>query len=158
MLAFAMHDARSGGFFQRAERQESFHKNFQQLDEAAIFLHGYDERFVLVAEMIFHELRGLPIFQFAFGGGGAALGLGSFLSDLFEVLVGIESGFGADGRFEIGRRFFVGMRERPLENAMNDEIGIATNGRSEMGVLIEAQREVAEGIGGVARLFEGTQH
>src|SRR5437868_1634942 len=50
------------------------------------------------------------------------------------------------------------MRERPLQRAMNDKVGVAADGRSEMRVLVEAQREVAERIRGVASLFEGTQH
>src|SRR6266436_1631393 len=41
---------------------------------------------------------------------------------------------------------------------MNDEVGISANRRSEMGVLIEAEGEMAEGLGGVTSLFEGTQH
>src|SRR2546430_16902463 len=41
---------------------------------------------------------------------------------------------------------------------MNDEVGIPPNGRSEMGVLVEAKGEMAERLGGVAGLLEGTQH
>src|SRR6266849_1804592 len=41
---------------------------------------------------------------------------------------------------------------------MNDEVGISPNGRSEMSVLIETKSKMAERLGGVARLFEGTQH
>src|SRR4029077_2344081 len=50
------------------------------------------------------------------------------------------------------------MFERPLQNAMNDEVGVAPNGRSEMSVLVEAEGEVAEGLGSVASLLEGTPH
>src|SRR5947208_16027170 len=41
---------------------------------------------------------------------------------------------------------------------MNDEVGIPPNGRSEMGVLVEAKGEMAERLGGVAGLLQGTQH
>ncbi len=41
---------------------------------------------------------------------------------------------------------------------MNDQVGIAANGRSEMRVLVKAKSEVAERFGGVAGLLEGTQH
>src|SRR5437879_13318177 len=41
---------------------------------------------------------------------------------------------------------------------MNDEVGITPDGRSEMGVLVEAESEMAERLGGVASLFEGAQH
>src|SRR5258708_26270928 len=50
------------------------------------------------------------------------------------------------------------MFERPLQNAMNDEVGIPANGRGEMRVLVEAEGEMSERLGGVASLFEGTQH
>src|SRR5260370_35220478 len=57
-----------------------------------------------------------------------------------------------------GGRRLQGMIERPLQNAMNDEVGVSPNRRSEMGVLVEAEGEMTERLGGVARLFEGTQH
>ncbi len=52
VIALAMHDARAGGFFERADGQESFDKDFEEFDEATVFLHGDDERFVFVAEMM----------------------------------------------------------------------------------------------------------
>src|SRR5258708_32424814 len=50
------------------------------------------------------------------------------------------------------------MIESPFQNAMNDEVGISPNGRSEMRVLVEAEGEMPEGFGGVAGLLQGTQH
>ncbi len=50
------------------------------------------------------------------------------------------------------------MLECPLQNAMNDEVWVTPDGRGEMRVLIEAEREMAQRLGGVAGLFEGTQH
>src|SRR5258708_34851463 len=50
------------------------------------------------------------------------------------------------------------MIESPLQNAMNDEVGISPNGRSEMRVLVEAEGEMPERLGGVAGLLQGTQH
>src|SRR5712664_4892313 len=50
------------------------------------------------------------------------------------------------------------MIESPLQNAMNDEVGISPNGRSEMRVFVEAEGEMPEGLGGVAGLLQGTQH
>src|SRR5258708_20740367 len=50
------------------------------------------------------------------------------------------------------------MLERPFQNAMNDEVGIAPNGRSEMGVLVEAEGEMSERLRGVAGLVERTEH
>src|SRR5260370_1235027 len=50
------------------------------------------------------------------------------------------------------------MLERPFQNAMNDEVGIAPNGRSEMGVLVEAEGEMSERLRGVAGLLERTEH
>ena len=48
--------------------------------------------------------------------------------------------------------------ERPFQRAMHDQIRVAANRRSEMRVFLGGQREVAEQIGGVARLFQRTQH
>src|SRR5258708_12046318 len=50
------------------------------------------------------------------------------------------------------------MIERPFQNAMNDEVRISPNGRSEMRVLIEAEGEMPKRLGGVAGLLQGTQH
>src|SRR5579885_3550015 len=50
------------------------------------------------------------------------------------------------------------MRQSPFQDAMNNEIGIAANGRSEVSVFIETESEMAEGFGGVAGLLEGAEH
>src|SRR5215469_4431111 len=50
------------------------------------------------------------------------------------------------------------MRQGPLQEAVDDEVGVPADRRCEMGVLIEAQREMAKGIRDVARLLERTQH
>ena len=52
------------------------------------------------------------------------------------------------------RRIF----ERPFQRAMNDQVRVAANGRGEMRVLLRGEREMAEQIGGIARLLERTQH
>ena len=70
------------------------------------------------------------------------------------MLGGIESGFRADCGFEISWGSFFRMSQRPLENAMDDEIGIATNGRSEVGIFVEAESEMAERVRSVTSLFE----
>src|SRR6266478_3294925 len=57
-----------------------------------------------------------------------------------------------------GSRNVIRMSEGPLQDAMNDKVGISPNGRSEMSVFVEAEREMAERLCGVAGLFEGTQH
>src|SRR4029077_3917628 len=50
------------------------------------------------------------------------------------------------------------MRQGPLEDAMDDQVRIAANGRGEMGVLIKGQREMPQWFVSVARLLERTQH
>src|ERR1700756_5320213 len=50
------------------------------------------------------------------------------------------------------------MRESPLEYAMDDQIGITANGRSEMSVLIEGERKMTQRLDGIARLLQRTQH
>src|SRR6266849_6514437 len=111
--------------------------------------------------MLLHELSGFPVHQFALGPVGAALCLGRFRGQLLEVSVRIERGLGpgrrVSNRFR-GRRSIIQMLERPFQNAMNDEVGISPNGRSEMGVCVEAESEMAEWLGGVTGLLQGTQH
>src|SRR5580692_10478332 len=51
-----------------------------------------------------------------------------------------------------------GIRERPFQNAMDDEVGIASDGRSEMRIFIEAQSEMAERLRRVAGLLERAKH
>src|SRR6266550_2375248 len=50
------------------------------------------------------------------------------------------------------------MIQSPLQDAMNDKVRISPNGRSEMRVFVEAEGKMPEGLGGVARLLQGTQH
>src|SRR5437660_11946446 len=111
--------------------------------------------------MFLHELGGFPVHQFALGAVGAPLSFGGFCSDFFKVLVRIEDSFSASRRGGVDLRCWrstVGMLERPCQNAMNDEVRITTNRRSEVGVLVEAESKMAERLGGVTSLLEGTQH
>src|SRR5437660_11586644 len=71
------------GFFESADGEQAFDEDFEEFDEAAVFLDGDDEAFVFLAEMLLHELSGLPVHEFAFGHGGAALGFGGFGADFF---------------------------------------------------------------------------
>src|SRR5438309_11515700 len=73
MIAFAVQAVRSCLFFQAAYGHEPFHKNFHQFHEKTELLHRDDQSFVLIAKMLFHSLRGLPILELLFGGLGAAL-------------------------------------------------------------------------------------
>lgn len=94
VIAFAIDDSSAGGFLERSDRQEAFHEDVQKFDEAAEFLNRDDERIVLFAEMLLHELRALPIHEFAFGESGAAFVLGAFRGDFLELQMRIESRFG----------------------------------------------------------------
>jgi hypothetical protein len=157
-IALAKDAAGARGFFERADGKKTFDEEIEKLDEASVFLNGNDEAVELVAEPLLHVLRGFPGDEFALGGSGTALGLGSFRGNFLEMLLGIERGFGADdGLDERGRRG-VRMSDGPFQDAMDDEIGITANGRSEVGVFVEAERKVAKRIGGVARLLQRTQH
>src|SRR5258708_13707569 len=109
--------------------------------------------------MLIHELSSFPIHEFALGAIGTALGLGGFCGDFFEVFVRVECRFSAmrcRGVHLRTWRHILRMLERPLQNAMNDEVGISANGRGEMRVLIEAGGEMPERLGGLASFFEGT--
>src|SRR5436190_23981263 len=105
--------------------------------------------------MLFHEVRGLPVDQFALGAGGATLGFGGFDGHFFELLLRIDEGFSVMQGLWRGGRGFLGMIERPFQCAMYDEVGIAANRRGEVCVLVEAEGEVAERFRGVTRLLEG---
>src|SRR5438309_12012789 len=50
------------------------------------------------------------------------------------------------------------MIKSPLQNAMDDEVGISPNGRTEMRVFGEAKSEMPQGLGGITSLLQGTQH
>ena len=78
VIAFAKHASRAGKFLQRADGKQAFHKDFEKFDKAAVFLDGNDQAVVFLAEMLFHELSGFPIHEFALGAVGAALRFGSF--------------------------------------------------------------------------------
>src|SRR4029077_286504 len=75
VIVFAIHAAGSHGILEGIDRQQSFDKYLEQFHEAAILLYRDDQALVFIAEMLFHELRGLPIAQFAYRGSGAPLGL-----------------------------------------------------------------------------------
>src|SRR5260370_27171621 len=161
VIALAQHAACAGEFFESVDGKKAFDEDFEEFDKAAELLDGNDQAVVFLAEVLLHELSSFPVHQFALGAIGAALGFGGFRSDFFEVFVRIERGCGAWRGGGVHRRSWrssVRMLERPLKNAMNDEVGITPNGRSEMGVLIETESEMAERLGGVASLLEGTKH
>src|SRR6266705_2688467 len=73
----------------------------------------------------------------------------------------VESGLGSPRcggvRVRKGRSLFW-VSQRPFQNPMHDEVRVAPDGRSKMGVLAEAQGEVAERFSGIAGLLEGTKH
>jgi hypothetical protein len=158
VVGLAINTAGLRGFFERGDGEQSFDEDVEKFDEAAVFLNGSDEAVVLVAEMLLHELRGLPVDEFAFRGGGAALGFGSLGGNFLKMLLGVERSLGAKGGLDEGGWLVVRMRDGPFQDAMNDEVRITADGRSEVSVLIEAESEMAEGLGGVASLLEGTKH
>src|SRR5579859_3932460 len=120
VVAFAIDTAGVGGFLDGGDGQQAFDENFEEFDEAAVFLHGNDERVVLVAQMLLHELRGFPADEFAFGSGGTALGFGSFGRDFLEMLQRIDGGFGAEGGLDVRGRGRIGIGEGPFQDAMDD--------------------------------------
>ena len=70
---------------------------------------------------------------------------------------GLRSRRSGDMCLRKGRRI-LRMIERPFQNAMNDEVRISPNGRSEMRVFVETEGEMPKRLGGVAGLLQGTQH
>src|SRR5260370_35784562 len=73
----------------------------------------------------------------------------------------VESGLGSlrCGGVRVGKgRSLFWVSQGPLQSPGDDEVRIAADGRSEMGVFAEAQGEVAEGFSGIAGLLERTKH
>src|SRR5439155_15227575 len=121
-------------------------------------LYGDNQPLVFVAEMLFHELRGLPIAQFAFGGSRTPFRFGSFRGKFFQLFVAVNDGFRVRRGMRIGWSALSWMRKRPLQRAVHDQVRIAANRRSKMRVFVEAKRKVAKRVRGVTRLFERSQH
>src|ERR1700688_870191 len=78
------------------------------------------------------------------------------VSDVSAAMGSDRGFFLAWTRVRCGLR--LGMIERPLQDAVHDQVGIAADRRSEMRVLIEGQREMAERVGGITGLLKRAQH
>src|SRR5579872_3803749 len=93
MIALAVDAAQSGRFLQPVNADKAFDENLGQFHEEAKFLYGDDERAILFAQMAFHELRRLPVHQFALSGVGATLRFRTLGRNLleFDAAVGSES-------------------------------------------------------------------
>ena len=99
--------------------------------------------------MPFHELGGLPIDQLTFGGVGAPFSFRGFQGDYPELALCVKTGFAL---------WRIGMRQSPFQDAMNDQVGVAPDGRSKVSVLIKGQRKMPQGLICIASLLERTQH
>src|SRR5260370_37715783 len=93
MIAFAKDAAGASKFLERANGKKAFDEDFEEFDEAPEFLDGNDQAVVFLAEMLFHELSGLPVHEFALGAISAALGFGGFRIDFCKGLMRIRRGF-----------------------------------------------------------------
>jgi len=144
MFVLPVDAVRSGRIFYRRHREQAFDEHFHQLHETSVLLHRNDEAFIFVPQMLLHELRGLPIAQFTFGGRRSAFRVRSLACQLFEDALRIKGSRSPLCRMRIGRRASAWIRERPFQCAVNNQIGIPPDGRRKMCVLIEAQREMAE--------------
>ena len=91
VVALAVEDLLAGELLDAVDGHQALDKDFHQLDEESEFLHGNNQRVVLLAQMLLHELRRLPGHQFALGGFGAALGLGGFHGDGVEFAAAIRA-------------------------------------------------------------------
>src|SRR5260370_30411747 len=124
-------DGRGGSeFLECADGKKAFYKNFEEFDKAAELLDRNDQPVVFLAEMLLHELSSFPIHEFALGAIGTAFGFGGFCRDFFEVFVRVECRFSAMRRCGEHLRTWLHIRrsfERPLYNAMNDQVWISAN-------------------------------
>jgi len=89
VIALAVKNLFAGQLLDSRDGHDALDEDLHQLDEESEFLHRNDQRVVLLAQMLLHELRRLPGHQFALGGFGAALGLGSFLGDGLEFAAAV---------------------------------------------------------------------
>src|ERR1700677_1269420 len=71
MVAVAINAPLPRRFLETVDADQAFDEDLHEFDEESEFLHGYDQSLVLLAQVAFHELRRLPIHQFALGGIGA---------------------------------------------------------------------------------------
>ena len=67
---------------QRVDGDQAFDEEVGEFDEEAVFGGVQHQRGKLFADAVLHEADLLPLDQFAFGLGGAALGLAGFFGDL----------------------------------------------------------------------------
>ena len=95
VVLLSIYAAGARGFFEGVDGQKAFNEDLEEFDKTTEFLHGDDQPVVLLAEMLFHELRGLPVHQFAFGAISAALGFGGFGGHFLELAVRIDHRFGS---------------------------------------------------------------
>ena len=149
VVPFAIKTMSSCLFFQTVQGNETFDKDVHQLDKETKLLHGDDQGLIFIPKMPFHELRGLPIDQLTFGGVGAPFSFRGFQGNYPEFARCVKDGFAW---------WCIGMRQGPFEHAMNDQVGVAPDRRSEVSVLVKSQREMPQRLIHIASLLERTQH
>ena len=122
--------------------------------------------------MLLHEVELLQVDQLALGVGGAALGFGSFGGDGAQLVERNRAArlfdLGPTVRFRCvffcgraGRQAFAlgaQVEQGPLQQPVDDQVGVAADGRGEVGVVGGGEGEVAEVFFGVAGLLERAQH
>jgi hypothetical protein len=121
---------------------ENSRREVGQFHEEAVFGGGNDERVEILAHAVGHEFDLLPLDQLALGVGGAAFGLRAFVGQRLEIFLAGRGLAGEDG----------------AQQAVHHQVGITAYGRSEMGVGLGGEGEVADILRAVARLAQGAQH
>src|SRR5437867_1893940 len=120
---------------ERAHVHQALDEDVPQLDEEAERHHTRDEAVVGLAHLVLHELDLLQRDDLALGLHRHALAPRGLLGDGAQV-----------GRHAPG-----------AEDAVHDQVGIAADGRGEVGVAGGGEAEVAECLRRVARLLHGTE-
>ena len=126
----------------------------QPVDEVDLKLHeetearqAHDKAAELLADLIHHELRLLEIHHLALRLHGDALALGGVFPGLFQVKEEILLLLGPE-RFAL---------QGVLKHPVDDQVGVAPDGRGKVSVAARGEAEVADIFGGVMGLFHGAQ-
>src|ERR1700690_4214366 len=163
VVAVAVHALLAGKLLQAVDAHKPLHENIHQFHEKTEFLHGNNQRVILLAEMTFHKLSGFPFDELSLGCIGSALRLRAFRSDSLKLHTAVRPqhryGFFLSGpHYDCAGSLRCRIFERPLQDAMHDQVRIAPDGRCEMSVFLDCQSEVSQWIGGVTRLFQRPEH
>src|SRR5579884_178912 len=157
---------------QGLDGDEALDEQIEQLHKQAVLGDADDNRRKFVAEVLFHEPRLLPVHQFALGVRRAPLGKGALFGDGVEIALCNLGNFGCilrrdlaasrapgfrHGSFRLRRRSLE-VSQQAFQKPVYNQIGIASDRRSEMSIRSRSKRKMTQILLAIPRLFERSQH